>query len=308
MTKLYNSASDFYKKIFDQRVQKISVDAGFTCPNRDGSKARGGCTYCNNDTFKPFYCTSQKTITQQLSEGIDFFAKKYKTQKYLAYFQAFSNTYAPLDKLKKLYSEALSLENVVGLVIATRPDCVDEYVLDYLAKLSEKYFVLLEFGVETVYNASLERINRAHSFEDSVKALNMSAQRNLMVGVHLILGLPGETKQMMLDTAKEISKLPFTLLKLHQLQIVRGTQMFIDYSKNPQNYSLFGLDEYIDFCVDFLEYLKPEIYVERFTSETPKQMLIAPLWGGVKNYEIVHKIESRLRERKTFQGAKYLNN
>jgi len=302
---LYNSASKYYKKIFDKRVQKISIDAGFTCPNRDGTKGRGGCTYCNNDTFKPFYTSPKKTITQQLVEGIEFFAKKYKTQDYLAYFQSFSNTYAPLDELKTMYAEALDVQGVIGLVIATRPDCVDEQILDYLAELSKKYFILIEFGVESTKNTTLEQVNRQHTFEETKNSLKLASERNLQTGIHLILGLPNETEEEMLNHAVEISKLDFTFLKLHQLQIVKNTTMAKDFEQNASDYQLFSLDSYIDFVVKFIEKLSPEIIIERFTSEAPAEMLIAPRWGRVKNFEIVHKIEKRLKELKTWQGRKY---
>jgi len=308
MQSRYKSASEFYNNIFEQRVQKISIDAGFTCPNRDGKKGRGGCTYCNNDTFKPFYCSPKKSVTQQLQEGIAFFSKKYKSQKYLAYFQAFTNTYAPLQTLKNLYNEALRVEGVIGLVFATRPDCVDEQILDYLAELSKSYFVLIEFGVESLNDNVLERVNRKSTFADAKKALEMTAERNIYTGVHLIMGLPGESRQQMLESATEISKLNFTLLKLHQLQIVKNTLMAKDYEKNHDDYELFELEEYIEFVVDYLEMLSPDIYVERFTSEVPADMLIAPKWGRVKNFEIVHKIEKKLKERNTFQGAKIIDN
>lgn len=299
---LYNSSSEYYKKLFKRRAQKISIDAGFTCPNRDGKKGRGGCTYCNNETFKPFYTSPKKTITQQLEEGIAFFAKKYKAQDYFAYFQAYSNTYAPLDDLKKMYEEALSVDRVIGLVIATRPDCVNEEIMDYLAELAEKYFVLIEFGVESTLDKTLERVNRKHTFEETKYALKLASDRNIRTGVHLILGLPRETEKEMLLHAVEISKLDFTFLKLHQLQIVKNTTMAKDYEKNPHDYNLFTLESYIDFVVRFLEILSPKIIVERFTSETPSDMLIAPKWGRVKNFEIIHKIEKRLKEKQTFQG------
>lgn len=298
----YNSASRFYKEIFKNRVQKISIDAGFTCPNRDGNKGRGGCTYCNNETFKPFYCSPKKSIKQQLEEGIAFFAEKYKAQEYLAYFQAYSNTYAPLSHLKELYEEALSVPGVIGLVIATRPDCVDEEILDYLAELSKNYFVLIEFGVESIYDKTLERINRKATHQETINALKLTSARKLHTGVHLIMGLPGESREEMLQSAEEISKLKFTFLKLHQLQIVKHTIMARDYENNPTDYELFSLEEYIDFVVKYIEKLSPEIILERFTSEAPGEMLIAPHWGRIKNFEIVHKIEKRLNELDTFQG------
>ena len=305
--KRYNAASGYYKKLFGERVQKISIDAGFTCPNRDGTKGRGGCTYCNNETFKPFYCSPSKTITQQLNEGIDFFAKKYKSQKYLAYFQAYTNTYASLDVLKKYYTEALSVDNVIGLVISTRPDCVDAEILDYLYELSKKYYIQIEFGVESTKNETLKLINRGHTYAETVKAVQMTADRGITTGLHLILGLPGEKKQDFINHAKELSKLPFTLLKLHQLQIIKHTAMARDYAQNPSKYKIFELDEYLNLVVEFLEYLRPDILVERFTSEAPADKLIAPKWGMIKNYEITHKVEKLLEKYDTFQGKKYKN-
>ncbi len=302
----YNSASEYYKKIFHKRVQKISIDAGFTCPNRDGTKGRGGCTYCNNNTFKPFYCSPEKSITQQLTEGISFFSKKYNAMEYLAYFQAYSNTYGNTEKIIKKYEEALSVEKVIGLVIATRPDCVDEQLLDYLADLSKTKFVLIEFGVESTKNKTLEIINRKHTFEDSVKALKLTHQKKIMTGIHLIIGLPEETDAEIINHAVEISKLDFTFLKLHQLQIIKNTPMATDYLANPSKYRLFKIDEYIDLVVKFIENLSPKITLERFTSESPEELLIAPKWGRIKNFEIVHKIEKRLSDLDTCQG-KFFN-
>ena len=307
MQSRYNSASEYYKKIFNRRVQKISIDAGFTCPNRDGKKSIGGCIYCNNETFKPFYCNPQKSIKQQLTEGIEFFSKKYKTLDFLAYFQAFSNTYAPLNKLKEMYSEAISVKGIIGLVIATRPDCVDEQILDYLAELSKKHFVQIEFGVETTNNQTLKRINRHHTFEETQKALSLTAERNINTGIHLIMGLPNESREEMLNRASVISELKFSLLKLHQLQIVKNTILENDFLHIPSDYQLFNLDEYINFSVEFLRRLSPQIIVERFTSESPAGLLIAPKWGKIKNFEIVHKIEKRLEEINAKQGDLFLS-
>ena len=307
MQSRYNSASEYYKKIFNRRVQKISIDAGFTCPNRDGKKSIGGCIYCNNETFKPFYCNPQKSIKQQLTEGIEFFSKKYKTLDFLAYFQAFSNTYAPLNKLKEMYSEAISVKGIIGLVIATRPDCVDEQILDYLAELSKKHFVQIEFGVETTNNQTLKRINRHHTFEETQKALSLTAERNINTGIHLIMGLPNESREEMLNRASVISELKFSLLKLHQLQIVKNTILENDFLHIPSDYQLFNLDEYINFSVEFLRRLSPQIIVERFTSEAPAGLLIAPKWGKIKNFEIVHKIEKRLEEINAKQGDLFLS-
>ncbi len=303
--KSYNDFSAYFKKQFKQRVQKIAVDAGFTCPNRDGKKGRGGCTYCNNDTFNPFYCSPKKTITQQLNEGIAFFAEKYKTQQYLAYFQAYSNTYADVKTLKKYYNEALSVKGVIGLVIATRPDCVDEEILDYLQKLAEKYYIVLEYGIETCSNDTLKNINRGHTFEDSIKALEISKNRGIHTGVHYIIGLPGDSRKDNLEHAKLLSDLPFETLKLHQLQIIKGTRMAKQYAENSEIFNLFSADEYINFAVQFAERLNPKIIIERFISESPSDMLIAPKWGGFKNFEITAKILKKFKEKNTWQGKLY---
>ncbi len=298
----YNDFSTHFKQLFDTRIQKIAVDAGFTCPNRDGSKGRGGCTYCNNDTFNPFYCSPKKTISSQLEEGIAFFAKKYKAQKYLAYFQAYSNTYADLQILKTYYNEALKVEGVIGLVIATRPDCVDEELLDYLQKLAEGYYIVLEFGIESCSDETLKNINRGHTFAETVAALEMSKDRGLHVGVHYVIGLPGDSREDNLEHAKIISELPFETLKLHQLQIIKGTKMAKQFADSPEMFNLFTAEEYIDFVVQFTEQIKPEIIIERFISESPADLLIAPKWGGLKNFEIVDKIKKRFREKGTWQG------
>lgn len=301
----YNDYTNFFKNKFNQRVQKISVNAGFSCPNRDGTKGTDGCAYCNNRTFNPFYCEPEKPISQQIEEGIAFFSKKYKTQKYLAYFQAFTNTYAPLEVLKKLYNEALQNLNVIGLVIATRPDCISEEVLSYLEELAEKYYIVLEYGVESCSDESLELLNRGHNFEEVVKTLKMTAGRGIHVGVHLILGLPKETKETMLNHAKILSKLPIETIKLHQLQIVKDTPLAKMFEEEPEVFNLYSPEEYIDLAIDFIEILNPEIVVERFTSESPQELLISPQWGGLKNFQIVAKIEKRLKERDTWQGKLY---
>jgi len=300
--KPYNDYASYIKSRFENRLQKISVDAGFSCPNRDGEKGRGGCTYCDNDTFKPFYCSPDKTIKQQLEEGIAFFSEKYKTQDYLAYFQSFSNTYDTLENLKKLYSEALSVKGVKGLVVATRPDCMDEEKLDYFESLARDYYIVLEYGIESCNDESLKRINRGHDFAESKKAIQMTAGRGIDIGAHLILGLPGESRENMLHHADLLSELPIDMLKLHQLQIIKGTRMAREYAKNPEDYNLFTAPEYIEFVADFLERLHPNIKLERFVSEVPPDKLLAPKWGRLKNFEIVHKIIRALESRNSFQG------
>lgn len=303
--KRYNDFSGHSRKKFNGRVQKISIDAGFSCPNRDGLKGSGGCSYCNNRTFSPEYCNLEKSVTSQLKEGIDFFSRKYKSMQYLAYFQSYSNTYAPLANLKALYEEALSHPEVVGLVIATRPDCVNTEILDYLQSLALDHYIMVEFGVESHKNASLDRMNRGHHFEESVWALNETARRNIHNCAHLILGLPGENETDWLDQARVISKLPVENLKLHQLQIHKGTRMYCEYLQNEADFNMFTVDQYLDLTVKYLELLNPRIIVERFVSEAPDELLIAPRWG-LKNFEFTARLEKLLAERDTWQGRLFL--
>ena len=300
--KRYNDFSSFVRKKFNGRVQKVSIDAGFTCPNKDGTKGVGGCTYCNNNTFNPDYCKPIKPIKVQIDEGIKFFSKKYKAQKYLAYFQAFTNTYAPLKDLRKMYEEALSHKDVLGLVIATRPDCIKDEVLDYLEELAERgCFIKLEFGLESTKNETLESINRCQTHEEAIDAFNRADDRGLHLGGHLILGLPGETKEDMLHHARMVSQLPINTLKIHHLQIVKHTMMAVQFKKTPEMFTFMELDEYIDLVVDFVELLNPEIIVERFFSESPARMLIYPKYG-LKNFEVKHLVEKRMEERDAWQG------
>ena len=302
--KRYNDFSSFIKRKFGERVQKVSLDTGFTCPNRDGSKGTGGCTYCNNNTFSPYYCKPKKSITQQLDIGIDIFSEKYKTQKYLAYFQSYTNTYADISLIKELYSEAINHPKIIGLVIGTRPDCIDHEIIDYLSEISKKHYVALEFGVESTLNRTLKAINRCHSYEETIGAFKLAENKGLHLGAHIILGLPGETPNEMLNHAIEISKLPIHSLKIHHLQIVKNTVMALQYQKNPEFIQLFNADDYIDFITRFITLLRPNIIIERFISESPAHLLIAPKWG-LKNFEFVAKIDKRLIENDLWQGKHY---
>ncbi|MGQ8338300.1 TIGR01212 family radical SAM protein [Sunxiuqinia sp. A32] len=303
-SKRYNDFPTYFRDKFKQRVQKVSVDAGFNCPNRDGSKALNGCSYCNNKTFQPDYCRLEKSIAEQVGQGIDFFSKNKKIGQFLAYFQAYSNTYAPLQVLKERYSEALQHPKIIGLVLGTRPDCLSDDILDYLEELSKEVYVMVEFGVESVNDHTLAHINRGHYFADAQWALEETAKRGIHNCAHLILGLPGESRNDYLNQAKVISETPVENLKLHQLQIHRGTRMAIDFENNPENFNIFSLDEYLDLVVDYLELLRPSIIIERFVSQAPKDMLIAPRWG-IKNFEFVAKLEKKLEERDTWQGRLY---
>ena len=305
--KRYNDFPTYFRNKFSERVQKVSVDAGFTCPNRDGLKGKGGCTYCNNKTFKPTYCNLENGVTNQIHQGVDFFTKKYHAMKFLAYFQAYTNTYAPLEDLKRLYEEALQHPKIVGLVISTRPDAVNEELLDYLAEISQHTYVMVEFGLESHLDKSLELINRGHTFADSVWALEQTAKRGINNCAHLILGLPGETRTDWLEQAKVISQLPVKNLKLHQLQIHKGTMLEKQYRENQEQFHLFSAEAYIELVVDYLELLNPEIIIERFVSQAPPEMLLAPKWG-LKNFEFVAKVEKRLEERNTWQGRLFKSN
>ena len=302
-TPRYNDLSAYLLAHFPYKVQKISLNAGFTCPNRDGSVGYGGCTYCNNQTFNPAYCKTEKTVTEQLEEGKQFFARKYPDMKFLAYFQAYTNTYAELEELKRKYEEALSVVDVVGLVIGTRPDCMPDALLDYLEELNKRTFLMVEYGVESTDNTTLKRINRGHTFEVAQEAIRKTAARGIRVGAHIILGLPGESREMLIEQAGVLSALPLTTLKLHQLQLIKGTRMAAEYADRPEDFHLYTADEYIDLAIDYVEHLRPDIILERFVSQSPKELLIAPDWG-LKNHEFTDKVKKRMRERDSWQGKR----
>lgn len=316
--KRYCSYSDYFKQLFGTRVQKLSIDAGFCCPNRDGTLNTGGCTFCNNDAFNPSYCQPEKSITQQLDEGIEFHEWRYrKAGKYLAYFQAYSNTYAPLEVLKERYEEALRHEGVVGLVIGTRPDCVDEAKLDYIASLAQRHYVAVEYGIESCYDKTLARIHRGHDYACTVRAVEATARRGIHCGGHLILGLPGESREEMLAEAEMLSALPLESVKLHQLQILHGSLMAQEWAKGEataENGWLppFGLEEYIGLVCDFVERLRPDMVVERFAGEVPPRFQAAPerSWRRadgrlIRNEEIPQRVTAELEKRGTWQGCRW---
>lgn len=299
----YNSYSEYFKREFGTRVQKVALDAGFTCPNRDGTKGVGGCTYCNNDAFNPSYCQPQKSITRQITEGIEFHQKRYRRAKnFLAYFQAYSNTYGSIEHLKSLYNEALAFPSVTGLVIGTRPDCIDDEKLEYFARLAEKHYVIIEYGIESCYNRTLKRINRGHTFEESEAAIRKTNEFGIHTGAHLIFGLQGESEEDMLAEAGIISKLPLDTVKFHQLQIIKGTRMAKEYLENPSQFNLFTLENYVDFIVRFTERLNPDFVIERFTGEAPPRFQEGPIWGGLRSDEVQVLIEKELEKRETWQG------
>ena len=300
----YLNYNQMLKNEFSERVQKISVNAGFTCPNRDGSRGIGGCTYCNNQTFSPEYCKPTKSITQQIEEGVQFFHHKYESQIYLAYFQSYTNTYDSIDKLKAIYEEALKHPKVVGIVVGTRPDCVNDEILDYFAELSKRCYVMIEYGIESTDDRTLEFINRGHDYACAVEAIKATAARGIRTGAHLILGLPGENRQKILSHADRVSELPLTALKLHQLQLVKKTKMAHQFAEHPEWFHLYTADEYIDLVIDFIERLNPKIAIERMVSQSPPAFLIAPDWN-LKNFEFIMKVEKELIRRNTWQERYY---
>jgi radical SAM protein, TIGR01212 family len=306
MEKRYNSFVGYFKEKYGCRLQKIVVDAGFTCPNRDGKVARGGCTFCNNNAFHPNYSTPDKSIIQQLNEGIEFHKNRYRTtEDYLAYFQSYSNTYAPLERLKDLYSQALDHPKVKGIVIGTRPDCVNDEILDYLQELSKQTIVIIEYGIESCYDKTLIRVNRGHDYKTAVKAVEATAKRGIHQGGHFIFGLPGESREELLAMAPMINKLPLNSVKFHQLQIIKGTAMEREFNRVPEDFVQFRLDEYLDFFVDFLELLRPDLYIERFAGEVPPRFVNSTPWGKIRNVELLRLLEKRLVERNTYQGYRY---
>ncbi len=302
----FNAYSNFLQKKFGSRVQKVAVDAGFSCPNRDGKIGFGGCSFCSNDAFRPKFCNTENSITQQLTVGINHYKKRYKTpQQFMAYFQAYTNTYASIDVLEKRYQEALSFPEVTALCIGTRPDCMDDDVLDLLENIAKDYYVSVEFGIESIYDDSLERVNRGHGFEQTVNMLNKTAARGLHTGGHVIFGLPGETEKMMLYEAEVLSSLPLDSIKFHQLQILKGTPIESQFVKQPADFLQFTLDEYLDFLIRFLEIFNPDIVVERIASEIPVEFLLKTSWGKVRYEQIVGKLEKLLEERDSWQGKHF---
>jgi len=299
MEQLYNDFGHWIRRQFPFRVQKISIDAGFTCPNRDGTLSTGGCIYCNNSAFNPSYCDGRKTVTEQLRDGKEFFSRKYPDMKYLAYFQAHTNTYGNIDRLKSLYEEALSCDDVVGIVIGTRPDCVDNELLDYLDRLSHHTFVLIEYGIESANDNTLRYINRSHTFDCARKAVEATASRGIVTGAHIILGLPGEDENESLRQAPIISSLPIDILKIHQMQIVRDTRLAEIYAEKP--FHVYTVDEYIHLIGTYIQRLRPSLVLERFVSQSPADLLIAPKWG-LKNYEFTNLLNNYLKENNISQG------
>jgi radical SAM protein (TIGR01212 family) len=287
------------KKRFGTSVYKVSVDAGFTCPNRDGTLSTSGCIYCNNDSFRSNSCRPTLSITEQINNGMEHVKKRYKAEKFLVYFQPYTNTYAPVHELERLYKEALSEPSVIGLAIGTRPDTVNEDKIALLQSLAERYFILIEYGMQSMYDRTLEFINRGHDYSTFLKALALTANKGIFIGAHIIVGFPTETTEEMLSTADEISQRPIDFLKIHHLQVIKETPLEIIYKENP--FHVFDYGEYLEFVTDFIERLSPRIVLQRLFATAPDSILIAPNWGKSRQ-EILRDIEKRLEVEETCQG------
>lgn len=300
-TRRYHAFGQYMKDLYRTPVYKVNVDAGFTCPNRDGSIATGGCIYCNNDSFRPAACTSASSLREQIEKGIPYLRSRYGAEKFIVYFQPFTNTYAAVDILERLYREALDQPGVIGLAIGTRPDCVDEEKLTMLQKLAGEAFILVEYGLQSVYDQTLTFINRGHDYARFREALALTAGRGIHVGAHIILGFPTETREQMLGMADELSKLPIEFLKIHQLQVVRDTRLAQIYEKN--SFSTFGYEEYIALLADFLERLSPDIVLQRLFASAPDEILIAPIWNKTRS-KLLRDLDAVMEQRGSWQGIK----
>jgi len=304
MAPYYNSYTSYLKEHFGTRVQKLSVHAGLTCPNRDGTKGTGGCIYCLNEAFTPSYCSPEKSISQQLQEGMMFHKNRYRrAEAYLAYFQSFSNTYMDASALETMCREALSVPGVVGIITGTRPDCINEEIIEVLSHLAKETFVKVELGIESVYDDTLRFIKRGHSMKDTLDAIKLLQNYHIHIGGHFILGLPGENRTGILESASIVSELGLFSVKLHQLQIFKGTELEKMYNSSPAEFYLYELAEYIDLVIDYTERLHPDLYIERFAGEVPPRFLVAPDWGLIRYDQVLQKIHQRFEERNTRQGV-----
>lgn len=293
MSLSYRTFSDFLAERFDCKMQKLTVDAGFSCPNRDGTLSTGGCIYCNNSSFTPVRANGD-SVAAQIARSKEFFARKYPSMRYLAYFQAYTGTHAPVDTLLRLYSEALAQPDVDGLIIGTRPDCMPQQLLDRLAEMRRSTFVMVEYGAETAHNSTLDRINRCHSWQQTVDAVRRTHEAGIETGLHFINGLPGESEDMIMATVGEINTLPVDVVKFHQMQVVKGTLLARQYLEGKADILEFTVERYLNLCVRIIKSLRADIAIERFVSQSPADMLLCPRWG-LKNHEFTDKLNSLLR-------------
>ncbi len=298
-TRRYNAFGQYMKDLYHAPVYKVNVDAGFTCPNRDGSVATGGCIYCNNDSFRPAACTSSASLREQIEKGIPYLRSRYGAEKFIVYFQPYTNTYASVDILERLYRDALDNPGVVGLAIGTRPDCVDEEKIALLESLARDHFILVEYGLQSIYDKTLEFINRGHDYACFKGAVSLTAGRGIRIGAHLILGFPTETREEMLAMGEELSRQPIEFLKIHQLQIVKDTALADLYAAKP--FTTFGYHEYIEMLADFLERLSPDIVLQRLFAAAPDEILIAPIWNKTRS-ELLRDLDLFMEQRGSYQG------
>lgn len=297
----------YLHNIFGFQIRKLPVDAGFTCPNRDGTVGVGGCTFCLNEAFAPSYCDSRHSIAQQVNDGIAFHAQRRRPiDKFFIYFQSFSNTYAPLEQLKKRFEEAMAIPGVKGIIIATRPDCLREEVLDYLAELQARTYLCVEIGIESLHEETLQRINRGHGVACTLQAIKFLAERSIPTSGHLIFGLPGENPDDWMRDIRTINHLPLTTLKLHQLQIIQNTPIAIEHETCPRDFYHFTVTEYMAFLADFIERLNPEIAIERFANEVPPRYLTVREWEGTRHQDIIDGVCQLLQERHSWQGKLFV--
>jgi len=299
MSKYYFSYRDYLKQLFPFRVYKIGLDAGFTCPNRDGSVAYGGCVYCENRSFSPNSKDAKRSVSEQIVSGMEFYRRHFKAEKFIAYFQAYTNTYGPISLLDNLYREALTFPDVVGLSIGTRPDCLPDEIIDLLSCYSKKTHLWVEIGLQSMHEDTLKWMNRGHSFDQFVDAITRVKLKGLRVCVHVILGFPGETHEMMMQTADILAGLNIDGLKIHHLYVAENTMLEKMYEKGGMN--LLSLDEYIQIVCDFLERIPPNVAIQRLTGELTGDYLIAPKWGASKMV-ILTAIENEFARRNSFQG------
>ncbi len=300
----YNDYYNYLKSRFKAVTYKVSVDGGFTCPNIDGTVAEGGCTYCNNRSFVPKYLDRRKSITEQIGQGVDSQRMRYGAERFLAYFQAYSNTYAEVEKLEQCYAEALEHPEIDGLVLGTRADCLQEPVVALLESLSVRHYVAVEVGIESVYDTTLKRINRGHDFSAVTEAMSRLSGRGIHIGAHLIFGFPGENRAHWLNTAQVVSELPVDYLKLHQLQVLKGTVLAREYYDTP--FRTFTFDDWVELVSDFLELLRSDIAIARMSGSAPPHMLIAPQWGRKKHPEVKQQVMNTLLARGTSQGVRHV--
>lgn len=301
MTKRYNSLSDFLKSKFNCKVFKVSLNAGFTCPNRDGAKGRGGCVYCKPESMMPLNYKNDMGIRRQLYSGIEYIRKRHKAEKFISYFQINTNTYAPVETLEKIYKKGVDHPDVVGMAVSTRPDCVGNEVLDLLAKLAKQKFLWLELGLQSSHNKTLELINRRHTVEDFTDALKRAKTRNIPVCAHTILGLPGETREDMLATARFLADIGIWGIKLHHLHVHKDTRLEEIYLK--KEFTPIGLAEYAELAADFLQRIPEDVIIHRLCGDTSRRFLVAPDWS-VNKFVILDTIHRLLETRDAWQGMK----